>query len=275
MIMNSNSEKLTKKEIRRVIWRSCQLDASWNFERQQNLGYSYAMVPIIKRLYTNDSKKAQTALKRSLDFMAITPQVSPLLMGINAAMEEENANNPEFDDSAITAVKTSLMGPLAGIGDSLIVGTLRIIATGVAIGFASKGNIIGPILFLLLYNVPGFLLRYYGLIFGYKYGAYFITNAEKTGIMDKVTYAASVVGLTAIGGMIASYVQLDLSGIMIGSGKFAEPLTKYLDMIMPGLVPLAVFGIMYWLIGKKIKTSNLLLGTVFVCLFISFLISLF
>ncbi|QWG48377.1 PTS system mannose/fructose/sorbose family transporter subunit IID (plasmid) [Bacillus mycoides] len=273
--MNSNSEKLTKKEIRRVIWRSCQLDASWNFERQQNLGYSYAMVPIIKRLYKNDSKKAQTALKRSLDFMAITPQVSPLLMGINAAMEEENANNPEFDDSAITAVKTSLMGPLAGIGDSLIVGTLRIIATGVAIGFASKGNIIGPILFLLLYNVPGFLLRYYGLTFGYKYGAYFITNAEKTGIMDKVTYAASVVGLTAIGGMIASYVQLDLSEIMIGSGKFAEPLTKYLDMIMPGLVPLAVFGIMYWLIGKKIKTSNLLLGTVFVCLFISFLISLF
>ncbi|EEL48043.1 PTS system, IId component [Bacillus cereus Rock3-44] len=233
------------------------------------------MVPVIKRLYKNDSKKAQTALKRSLDFMAITPQVSPLLMGINAAMEEENANNPEFDDSAITAVKTSLMGPLAGIGDSLIVGTLRIIATGVAIGFASKGNIIGPILFLLLYNVPGFLLRYYGLNFGYKYGAYFITNAEKTGIMDKVTYAASVVGLTAIGAMIASYVQLDLSGIMIGSGKFAEPLTKYLDMIMPGLVPLAVFGIMYWLIGKKIKTSNLLLGTVFVCLFISFLISLF
>lgn len=275
MIMNSNSEKLTKKEIRQVFWRSCQLDSSWNFERQQNLGYSYAMVPVIKRLFKNDSRKAKAALKRSLDFMAITPQLSSLLMGINAAMEEENANNPEFDDSVITAVKTSLMGPLAGIGDSLIVGTLRIIATGVAIGFASKGNIIGPILFLLLYNVPGFLLRYYGLNFGYKYGAYFITNAEKTGIMDKVTYAASVVGLTAIGGMIASYVQLDLSGIKIGSGKFAEPLTKYLDMIMPGLVPLAVFGIMYWLIGKKIKTSNLLLGSVFVCIFISFLVSLF
>ncbi|WHY79497.1 PTS system mannose/fructose/sorbose family transporter subunit IID [Neobacillus sp. WH10] len=273
--MNSNSEKLTKKEIRQIFWRSCQLDSSWNFERQQNLGYSYAMVPVIKRLFKNDSRKAEAALKRSLDFMAITPQLSSLLMGINAAMEEENANNPEFDDSAITAVKTSLMGPLAGIGDSLIVGTLRIIATGVAIGFASKGNIIGPLLFLLLFNVPGFLLRYYGLNFGYKYGAYFITNAEKTGIMDKVTYAASVVGLTAIGGMIASYVQLDLSGIMIGSGKFAEPLTKYLDMIMPGLVPLAVFGIMYWLIGKKIKTSNLLLGSVFVCIFISFLVSLF
>lgn len=273
--MNSNETNLSKKDLRKLFWRSCQLDASWNFERQQNLGYSYAMVPIIKHLFKNDPEKAKAALKRSLDFMSITPQVSTLLMGINAAMEEENANNIDFDDTSIPAIKTSLMGPLAGIGDSLIAGTLRIIATGIAIGFASTGNIIGPLLFLILYNVPGFMIRYFGLKYGYQYGSFFITNAAKSGIMDKVTYAASVVGLTAIGGMIFNYIQLDISHIIIGSGKFAEPLSKYLDMIMPGLIPLAIFGIMYWLISKKIKTSNLLLGTVLFCILISFIITLF
>lgn len=273
--MSSNMEKLDKKQLRQIFWRSCQLDASWNFERQQNLGYSFAMVPVIKALYKDNPEKGKKSLERSLDFMAITPHLSTLLMGINAAMEEENASNDYFDDTSISAVKTSLMGPLAGIGDSLIVGTLRIIATGVAISFASKGNILGPILFLLLFNIPSLLIRYFGLKYGYKYGSFFITNAAKSGIMDKVTYAASVVGLTAIGGMIANYVTFDISGITVGSGKFAEPLTKYLDMIMPNMIPLAIFGIMYWFISKKIKTSNLLLGTVFVCIAGAFVIGLF
>lgn len=196
--------------------------------------------------------------------MTITPQLSTFLMGINAAMEEENANSSEFDEEFITAVKTSLMGPIAGIGDSLIAGTLRIVATGVAIGFAQKGSILGPILFLLLFNIPGFLLRYYGLKFGYQYGVDFITTAEKNGVMEKITYTASIVGLMAIGGMIASYVYLNIT-LKIGSGRFAEPLTNYLDMIMPCMIPLLIFGLMYWLLGKKIKTTYLLLGTMAVC----------
>lgn len=266
MTTNSNTKKLTNKELRQVFWRSCQLDVSWNYERQQNLGYSYAMTPVVRKLLHDNPEKEKRALQRGLDFMAITPQVSTLLMGINAAMEEENANNPDFDDSTIAAVKTSLMGPLAGIGDSLIAGTLRIIATGIAISFASKGNILGPILFLLIYNVPGFLIRYFSLKLGYKYGASFITNAEKNGFMEKVTYAAGIIGLMAIGGMIASFVYLDLSFITIGSGKFAEPITNYLDMVMPCLVQLSLFGFMYWLLGKKIKTTYILIGTVVFCI---------
>lgn len=264
MTTNSNLKKLSQKDLRRIFWRSCQLDVSWNFERQQNLGYSYAMSDAIKKLLKDDPEKEKRALQRGLDFMAVTPQLSTLLMGINAAMEEENANNPDFDDSTIAVVKTSLMGPIAGIGDSLIAGTLRIIATGIAISFAAKGEIFGPILFLLIYNIPAFLIRYYGLNFGYKYGTEFIVNADKNGVMEKVTYAAGIIGLMAIGGMVASYVYLDLSFIVIGSGEFAEPITNYLDMIMPCLTQLIIFGFMYWILGKKIKTSNILLGVLFV-----------
>lgn len=269
-----NSEhKLNSKELRKIFWRSCQLDASWNYERQQNLGYSYAMLPAIKKIYTDDATKAQNALERGLDFMAITPQMSTLLMGINVAMEERNADSEDFDESSIAAIKTSLMGPLAGIGDSLIAGTLRIISTGIAISFAQQGNILGPLLFLLIYNVPGFLIRYYGLKYGYQYGAYFITNAEKTGLMDKITYAASIIGLTAIGGMISQYIVLDFSGIKVGIGKFAEPLTTYTDMILPKLIPLLIFLLIYWIVGKKVKTSLLLVWLIVVCIGAAFLIS--
>ena len=257
--------KLTARDLRRVFWRSCMLDSSWNYERQQNIGYSFGIVPVIEKVYEPGSEKQRRAYARSLDFMAIT-QLSTLLMGIDAAMEEENAANDDFDDSAITAVKTSLMGPLAGIGDSLIAGTLRVIGTGIAIGFAQQGSPLGAILLLLIFNIPGLLIRWFGLKLGYQYGSTFITDAAKGGVMEKVTYAVSVVGLAAIGAMVASYVSLDLSMITVGTGDFAQPISDYFDMIMPCLPQLAVFGFMYWIMGKKIKTTYVLVATIVVCI---------
>lgn len=260
------TKRLDNRDLVRIFWRSWMLDSSWNYERQQNMGYSYAITPVVEKVYEDGSEKQKRAFGRTLDFMAITPQLSTLLLGINAAMEEENAVNPDFDDSTITAVKTSLMGPLAGIGDSLIAGTLRVIGTGIAIGFAQQGSPLGAILLLLIFNVLGLLIRWFGLKMGYQYGSTFITDAAKGGLMEKVTYAASVVGLMAIGGMIASYISLDLSMITVGSGDFAQPITDYIDMIMPCLPQLAVFGFMYWIMGKKFKTTWVLVGTIVLCI---------
>lgn len=262
---NADGRKLTQKELRQIFWRSCMLDSSWNYERQQNIGYSFAMAPVVNKLYDDGSPEQSRAYARGLDFMAVTPQISTLLMGINAAMEEENANNPEFDESSIAAVKASLMGPLAGIGDSLIAGTLRIIATGIAIGFSQQGSLLGPALLLLVFNIPGFILRYFGLKFGYKYGSSFIKSAAAGGMMEKVTFVASVVGLMAIGGMVASYVSFDLP-FVVGAGEFAQPLTGYFDMIMPGLIQLLLFWLMYWILGRKgVKTVWVLVATIVIC----------
>lgn len=269
-----NKKKLTKKELRQIYFRSCQLDVSWNYERQQNLGYSYGMSAAVSKIHKDNPQKKKNALKRGLEFMAITPQFSTLLMGINAAMEEENANNPDFDENSINSVKTSLMGPLAGIGDALIPGTLRIIAAGIAISFASAGSILGPLLFLLVFNVPAFIIRWLGLKYGYQFGTSFITKVSKSGIMDKVSYAAGIVGLMVIGGMVATQIWLDLP-IMVGSGDFATPLTTYLDQIMPCLIPLGCFGIMYYLLGKKVKTTTILLVLIAICVGVCFIASLF
>lgn len=266
-----HTKTLNDRDLLRIFWRSWMLDSSWNYERQQNMGYSYAISPVVEKVYEPGSEKQQRAYARTLDFMAITPQLSTLLLGINAAMEEENAANPAFDDSSITAVKTSLMGPLAGIGDSLIAGTLRVIGTGIAIGFAQQGSPLGAILLLLIFNIPGLLIRWFGLKMGYRYGSTFITDAAKGGIMEKVTYAASIVGLMAIGGMIASYISVDLSAITVGSGDFAQPISDYFDMIMPCLPQLIVFGFMYWIMGRKFKTTWVLVGTIVVCIAVAWI----
>ena len=282
MTMNSDvmettddKAKLTEKELKRIYVRSCQLDISWNYERQQHMGYSYALTPVIRKLYPGEKNKEKrvAALKRGLEFMAITPQLSTLLMGINAAMEEENSNNPQFDGNSINAVKTSLMGPLAGIGDSLIPGTLRVIASGIAISFAANGSILGPLLFLLIFNIPAFIIRYFCLKWGYGFGSTFIEKIAESGIMNKISYYAGIIGLMVIGGMVCQQVALDLP-IMVGSGDFAEPLTNYLDQIMPCLIQLGLFGGMYWILGKKVKTTTILMVLIVVCCAICFVFGL-
>lgn len=282
MTMNSDvmettddKAKLTEKELKQIYVRSCQLDISWNYERQQHMGYSYALTPVIRKLYPGEENKEKrvAALKRGLEFMAITPQLSTLLMGINAAMEEENSNNPKFDGNSINAVKTSLMGPLAGIGDSLIPGTLRIIASGIAISFAANGSILGPLLFLLIFNIPAFIIRYFCLKWGYGFGSTFIEKISESGIMNKISYYAGIIGLMVIGGMVCQQVALDLP-IMVGSGDFAEPLTNYLDQIMPCLIQLGLFGGMYWILGKKVKTTTILMVLIVVCCAICFVFGL-
>lgn len=269
MKTNSNTKSLAKKNLMTIFRRSCHQDASWNYERQQNLAAAYTMCDAIGTLYEDDLEGRKRALKRHLEFMAITPHISTLLYGILAAMEEENANNEDFDETSIDAVRASLMGPLAGIGDSLIWGTLRIIAAGIAISFSRDGSVIGPLLFILIFNIPAWFLRYYCLNKGYELGVDFFKQIQGSGIMDKITYIASVVGLMVIGCMSASMVYFEFA-INVGSGDFAEPLQGYLDEVMPCLLPLAIFGILYYFLGKKIKTTTILIVIIIISIILAF-----
>ena len=126
----TDNGKITKKEFWQVFFRSCTLDSAWNYERQQNLMYCYMMIPILKKLYTTKEDMA-SALKRHLEFVSCTPHLVSLLLGIMGAMEEENTKNKEFNPASISAIRTSLMGPIAGLGDSFFWGTLLTIAIGI------------------------------------------------------------------------------------------------------------------------------------------------
>ena len=265
----SNKKQLTKKDLNSVFWRSFGLEWDWNYERQMNMGYCYCMLPVIKRLYPKKEDQI-AAMKRHLEFFNSTPHLSTLILGISAAMEESNANDSNFDTESINSVKVSLMGPLAGIGDSFIWGTLRIIATGVGISLATQGNILGPILFLLIFNIPAQGLRYYLMQAGYKLGSGFLAKIQENGLMSKLTYAASVLGLTVVVGMTAENVSINFP-LKFGSGDEATTLGDVFNNIMPGLMPLLFTLFVFYLLKKKnVKTTTLLLVCVVIGLVGSF-----
>lgn len=231
------------------------MEWTWNYERQANLGYGFAMVPIIEKLYKDKPEEKSAALQRHLEFFNTTPHVSTLILGISSAMEEQNATQEDFDTSSINGVKVGLMGPLAGIGDSLLWGTLRIIATGIGTSLAMQGNILGPILFFLIFNIPHVILRYICMMGGYQFGAGFLAKLQEGGLMDQLTYGASILGLMSIGGMIATMVNVNVP-LTYGSGDGAIVIGDIINGIVPGLLPLLFTGFIYWLVTKKkMKTT--------------------
>lgn len=176
MNIEENKSVITKKELMSAFWRSFTMQASWNYEKMMAGGFVYAMIPALKKIYPNKEDLAK-ALKRHLEIFNTTPQISTFILGLAISMEEENAKNPNFPTASINSVKTSLMGPLAGIGDSFFWGTFRIIACGIGIYLGQKGNLAAPIALLVVYNIPHILAKYYGLVLGYKSGATYLMKA--------------------------------------------------------------------------------------------------
>ena len=258
-MMTSETKVLNKRDLMKVFWRSFTMEWTWNYERQANLGYGFAMVPILEKLYKDKPEEKAEALQRHLEFFNTTPHVSTLILGISSAMEEQNSTQEDFDTSSINNVKVGLMGPLAGIGDTLLWGTLRIIATGIGTSLALQGNMLGPILFLLIFNIPHIILRYICMMGGYKLGAGFLSKMQQGGLMDKVTYGASIVGLMSIGAMIATMVTVNIP-LSYGEGDSAIVIGDILNGIIPGIIPLLFTGFIYWLVTKKkMKTTVALL----------------
>jgi len=249
---------LPKKTIQHLFWRSMFLEANFNFETWQNSGFAYAIIPVLKRFYTTKEKMA-AALKRHLQFFNTSPYGSTLIIGIIAAMEEQNSRSDEFEEESINSVKTGLMGPLAGVFDSLFWGTFKVIAAGVGTSLAIKGNILGPILFLLIFNVPHLIVRYKLTFIGYNTGTRFLQNLAKTNVMDRLTVGASILGLMVIGAMTATLINIS-TPLNIGSGDAQVTLQSVLDQIVPKLIPLGLTFLVFWFVKKQIKTTWLLLG---------------
>ena len=253
------AKKLEHKEFMSNFWRSCCLQGCFNYERQQGLGFGYAMIPSLKRIYENDEEGFKDALKRHITFYNITPQCTTFVQGIVIAMEEEAAVNKDFDKSSINAVKTALMGPLSGIGDSIFWGTLRTIGLGIGISFCMQGSILGPILFLLIHNIPHWFVRYKGLEIGYSQGLSFMENATEGGLLENFSMAAKILGSVVVGAMIASMISFTTT-ITLNMGNYQTlSIQSIFDGIMPKLLPLILAFGCFGLIRKGKKTTTVML----------------
>lgn len=191
--------KVSKSALAKTMWRSCGCSFSWGYELQGNIAFAYAMIPVLRELYP-EKERMSAALKRHLTYYNVTNQCMTLNLGIAAAMEEEAARDESFDPDIIASTKVAVMGPISGIGDAFFWGTFKIIATAIGTSLAMGGSPLGPILFLLLYNVPAFATRIGLMKVGYGVGTRFISEMASGGLMPKVMRAATILGLFVVGG---------------------------------------------------------------------------
>lgn len=288
----ANELRLSKRDRISVWWRSTFLQGSWNYERMQNGGWAYTMIPAIKRLYKSKEDRS-AALKRHLEFFNTHPYVASPIIGVTLALEEERANGAPVDDTAIQGVKVGMMGPLAGIGDPVFWFTVRPILGALGASLALTGNILGPIIFFVLWNLIRMGFTWYTQEFGYKAGSK-ITDDLSGGLLQDITKGASILGMFILGSLVNRWVsvrftpvvsEVDLSegayiewdklpagaeGIKTAlqqqaSGLSLEPvkvttLQGNLDSLIPGLAGLLITLLCMWLLKKKVSPIVMILG---------------
>lgn len=244
------------KMCRKIALRSHTMSAPYNWEKMQALAFLYTMIPVINRYYPNKEDRIE-GYKRHWELFNTTPTVSGFITGLAASMEKQGAEDENFDKSSINAVKTSLMGPFAGIGDSIFQSTWRVITMGIGLSLAANGSILGPIMFLILYNALAIPVRFIGPYVGFGLGAKFMSNAAENGIMGFVTKAASIVGLMTVGSMTATMVSVKIGYVFDMNGA-TQSIQEMLDTIFPCLLPLLLTLGCFKLLNKNVKPTTLI-----------------
>lgn len=288
----SKELKLTKKDRISVWLRSTFLQGSWNYERMQNGGWAFAMIPAIKRLYKTKEERS-AALKRHLEFFNTHPYVASPILGVTLALEEERSNGTEVDDITIQGVKVGMMGPLAGIGDPVFWFTVRPILGALGASLAINGNILGPIIFFVAWNLIRMAFTWYTQEFGYKVGSS-ITDDLSGGLLQDITRGASILGMFILGALVNRWVSVSfaptVSSVKLSEGAYIDwsklpegvngikeallqqasglsltdvkvtTLQNNLDSLIPGLAGLLVTLLCMWLLKKKVSPIVIILG---------------
>lgn len=248
--------KITRSDLVSMFLRSNLQQASFNFERIHGLGFCYDMIPAIKRLYPLKEDQV-AALKRHLVFFNTTPAVCGPVIGVTAAMEEARANGAEIDDGTINGIKVGLMGPLAGVGDPLVWGTLRPITAALGASLALSGNILGPLLFFFIFNAVRLAMKWYGLQLGFRKGVNIVSDMGGN-LLQKLTEGASILGLFVMGVLVTKWTSINVPLVVSqtpgpDSSTVTMTVQNILDQLCPGLLALGLTLLMVRLLNKKIN----------------------
>ncbi len=245
--------------------------ANYNYERLQGTGFAHAMTPIIKRLYTTEDE-IRAALKRHLVFFNTEPNFGNVVHGTVIAMEEQRANGAAIDDDAINSVKSGLMGPMAGIGDTLSQSTITPILLALGIGIAGgtasgsavpvisgvTGNVLGPIIYTVLVSIVIVAIGYTAWMQGYARGRSFVTEILKSGAIDRVLIGAGVLGNMVLGALAAKFVIVNLAPTVTIAGAQMNLQAAVLDPLFPGALALGLVVMTWWLLQRRVNPLALL-----------------
>lgn len=268
-------KKLTKKTLTKSFhnWYYGNLTC-FSQEHMQTFGYLCSMLPVVEELY-NKKEDKEKAMKTYTAFFNTEPQIGSVIVGMTAGLEEARANGEDVDDETINGLRAGLMGPLAGIGDSLVVGTVIPILLGVALGMSSGGSPLGAIFYIIVWN----LFAYFGMKFlyfkGYELGGKavdFLVGPQGEALRESITMLGGIV----IGAVAATWVSVTTNFTLTAQGA-KEPyleLQKTLDSVYPGFLTVAFIMLCWYLLAKKkmspIKVMLLLVVIAFVGVLIGF-----
>ena len=250
------ASRVSKKTLTKMIWRSCQLQAAFNYERMQSAGWLWAMLPGLQEIHTNKDDLA-TSMTHNMDFINTHPFAVTFVMGIVLSMEQLKT-----DCQTIRSVRISVAAPLGGIGDALFWYTLVPITAGLTANMAINGSFVGPVLYFIILFGCEMALRYGLMYWSYNLGMKAVSMM--TEYAQEFTHAASVLGVFVVGALIANYGGGTRLGITIANGESPIVIQNYLDMILPCLLPLLLILLMFFLIKKKGWTPVKCIGLILV-----------
>ena len=265
-------KKVSKKSLNSSFWRWFYGNLTcFSHEHMQTFGYMWSMLPIIQELYETKDEQAEK-LQTYYPFFNTEPQIGSIVVGITAGLEEARANGAEeIDDEMINGIRAGLMGPLAGIGDSLIVGTYIPVLLGIALGLAEGGSIIGPLFYIVVWNVTSIFFQKWIYNKGYELGGSaveVIVGEQATALRESVI----VMGQVIVGAMAGTWVSITTSvqlttsiqnktEMVIEGSKVIEKVTgtqevpvllqEKLDGAFPGVLTLLFVLGCWWLMAKK------------------------
>lgn len=261
MEQQSTRKTLSKKDVVKSFWRWTFFShANYNYERLCGTGFCHAMAPIIEKLYKDDPAEYKAAVKRHMEFYNTEPHFGGVINGMVIAMEEERANGAPISDEAINGIKTGLMGPFAGIGDTLWQGTLTPILLSIGISLASTGSLSGPLLYSVLMMGIMLSIAYYVWMTGYRLGKEGLQKILESNLIKKVITGASALGAIVMGALTASFVSVSTPLTINIQGASMSVQADILDKLFRGLLPLAMtLGVLYLLKNKKVKATKVML----------------
>lgn len=258
------SELISPADVRQIFFRSFAIQSAFSFDRMQALGFTWSLLPFLKKIYRDNPAEYKAALKRHLVFFNTHPWIHGPILALTADMEARRAQGEEIEEQAIQGVKSSLMGPLAGIGDSMFHGTLRPLVGGICAALALQGNPVAPLLFFLGVNSVHLYVAWSTLAAGFKWGERAVTQLASGGLR-RVMEAASMAGLMAVGALTGTWLNVS-TPLAYTVQKATVSVQSMLDGIMPKLLPLMVVLIVFSLVRKQVKTTNIMLGLIVVSL---------
>lgn len=252
--MKNKSSLLTKKDINKAAWSYIFFSqATQNFERMMGLAFCHVLEPVLKKLYQNNPDEYQKALQRHMQFYNTEPQLGALIPGITIAMEEARAQGEDVSEELIVNTKNALMGPFAGIGDSMIIGTYSPILLSIAMSMCLQdGNPIGPLFFCTVWLTTIVGMQWYLFHKGYSMGigAANLFFTQKA-LADQITTGLTMMGLMVIGGVAATTVKANVIFQFVSGEMSISIQETVFNKIMPGVLPLILTLVSWYLLDKK------------------------